>query len=128
MGPRGVAAQSLAPTTAQSTSRTSQRTVRTLGFELDGARRVTRAAVLSKAAYESVARHRRSGERLLLAMFFGVAEQERRRLVERTRAGIERARAKGTKSGEADREAASSARVDVECARARQPRGGPYAV
>ena len=36
---------------------------------------------------------------LLLAIFSWVAEQELRRLVERTRAGIERARAKGTKSG-----------------------------
>jgi putative DNA-invertase from lambdoid prophage Rac len=36
---------------------------------------------------------------LLLAIFSWVAEQEIRRLVERTNAGIERARLKGTKSG-----------------------------
>lgn len=36
---------------------------------------------------------------LLLAVFSWVAEQELRRLVERTRAGIERARSTGTKSG-----------------------------
>ena len=36
---------------------------------------------------------------LLLAIFSWVAEQELRRLVERTRAGIERARALGTRSG-----------------------------
>jgi DNA invertase Pin-like site-specific DNA recombinase len=36
---------------------------------------------------------------LLLAVFSWVAEQEVRRLVERTRAGLERARVKGTKSG-----------------------------
>jgi DNA invertase Pin-like site-specific DNA recombinase len=36
---------------------------------------------------------------LLLAIFSWVAEQELRRLVERTRAGIERARQNGTKSG-----------------------------
>jgi DNA invertase Pin-like site-specific DNA recombinase len=36
---------------------------------------------------------------LLLAIFSRVAEQEIRRLVERTNAGIERARLKGTKSG-----------------------------
>ncbi len=36
---------------------------------------------------------------LLLAIFSWVAEQELRRLVERTRAGVERARALGTRSG-----------------------------
>lgn len=36
---------------------------------------------------------------LLVAVFGWVAEQERTRLIERTKAGIERARAKGTKSG-----------------------------
>ena len=36
---------------------------------------------------------------LLVAIFGWVAEQERTRLIERTRAGIERARSKGTKSG-----------------------------
>lgn len=36
---------------------------------------------------------------LLVAIFGWVAEQERTRLIERTKAGIERARTKGTKSG-----------------------------
>ncbi len=36
---------------------------------------------------------------LLIAIFGWVAEQERTRLIERTKAGIERARLKGTKSG-----------------------------
>lgn len=36
---------------------------------------------------------------LLIAIFGWVAEQERTRLIERTKAGLERARAHGTKSG-----------------------------
>lgn len=44
---------------------------------------------------------------LLVSIFAWVAEQERRRLVERTRAGLERARARGVKLGR------PSARVDA---------------
>jgi hypothetical protein len=54
---------------------------------------------------------------LLLAIFSWVAEQELRRLVERTRAGIERARAKGTKSGKAIGRPRRLIRADVERAR-----------
>ena len=60
---------------------------------------------------------------LLLAIFSWVAEQELRRLVERTRAGIERARAKGTKSGKPIGRPRRLFRVDVERARAMHAAG-----
>jgi len=60
---------------------------------------------------------------LLLAIFSWVAEQELRRLVERTRAGIERARLKGTKSGKPIGRPRRLLGVDVERARAMSAAG-----
>jgi DNA invertase Pin-like site-specific DNA recombinase len=51
---------------------------------------------------------------LLLAIFSWVAEQEIRRLAERTRAGIDRARLKGTKSGKPIGRPPRLRRMDVE--------------
>ncbi len=51
---------------------------------------------------------------LLLAIFSWVAEQERRRIIERTRAGMARARTKGTASGKAIGRPRRLARPDVE--------------
>jgi DNA invertase Pin-like site-specific DNA recombinase len=60
---------------------------------------------------------------LLLAIFSWVAEQEIRRLVERTRAGIERARLKGTKSGKPIGRPPRLLRIEVERAVALRAKG-----
>jgi putative DNA-invertase from lambdoid prophage Rac len=60
---------------------------------------------------------------LLLAIFSWVAEQELRRLVERTRAGMDRARANGTKSGKPIGRPYRLPPRDVERARAMRAAG-----
>jgi DNA invertase Pin-like site-specific DNA recombinase len=60
---------------------------------------------------------------LLLAIFSWVAEQEIRRLVERTNAGIERARLKGTKSGKPIGRPPRLLRIEVERAAALHAKG-----
>ncbi len=60
---------------------------------------------------------------LLLAIFSWVAEQELRRLVERTRAGMQRARTNGTKSGNPIGRPRRLPRADVQRARSMRSEG-----
>ena len=60
---------------------------------------------------------------LLLAIFSWVAEQELRRLVERTRAGMQRARANGTRSGKPIGRPRRLRRADTERARSMRAEG-----
>lgn len=60
---------------------------------------------------------------LLLAIFSWVAEQERTRLIERTKAGMEHARVHGTESGKAIGRPRRLARVDVDRAAAMRAEG-----